>query len=394
MNYYRRTLENEITRAAKGFPSVLLTGPRRSGKTTLLRHLYPDHQYILLEDPDVLARAGADPRAFLDSLSLPVILDEIQNLPELFPYIRSRIDADPAKKGLWFLTGSQEAPLMRGVSESMAGRAAVFSLLPLSAEESPLVSPFLGGFPEVLAAPEVADIWFRSYVLTYLERDVRAITAIRDLVTFRRFIGLLATRCGQMLNKTDLAAPLGVSVPTLSQWLGILEITGQIILVAPWYENYGKRLVKTPKLYFTDCGLAASLLGIRDEAALAQSPFRGALFESLVASEILKYRLGRGLERGLYYFRDRQGLEVDFMVDIGNRRLVLIEAKATRTPMPDDARPIARLLPSLPDSVRARAFVVCDEAASAPVPLHPHVRSVNWRGLHKALADEQTGNTA
>jgi predicted AAA+ superfamily ATPase len=390
MKYFRRTLESEITRAAKGFPAVLLTGPRRSGKTTLLRHLYSDHQYVLLEDPDVLARAGADPRAFLDGLSLPVILDEIQNLPELFPYIRSRIDADPTQNGLWILAGSQEAPLMRGVSESMAGRAAVFSLLPLSAEESPLVSPFLGGFPEALAAPEVADIWFRSYVLTYLERDVRAIAAIRDLVTFRRFIGLLATRCGQMLNKTDLAAPLGVSVPTLSQWLGILEITGQIILVAPWYENYGKRVVKTPKLYFTDCGLAASLLGIRDEASLAQSPFRGALFESLVASEILKYRLGRGLERGLYYFRDRQGLEVDFIVDNGNRRLVLIEAKATQTPMPDDARPIARLLPSLPASVHARALVVCDEAAPAPVPLGPHVRPVSWRRLHKALADDQT----
>jgi hypothetical protein len=153
MNYIRRIIENEITRAAKGFPSVLLTGPRRSGKTTLLRHLYLEHEYILLEDPDVLTRAGADPRAFLAALSLPVI----QNLPELFPYIRSRIGEDPTEKGLWFLTGSQEAPLMHGVSESMAGRAAVFSLLPLSAEESPMVSPFLGGFPEALAAPEVAD---------------------------------------------------------------------------------------------------------------------------------------------------------------------------------------------------------------------------------------------
>jgi len=387
MHYYQRILESEITRAAKGFPAVLLTGPRRSGKTTLLRHLYPDHQYVLLEDPDVLARAGADPRAFLDALALPVILDEIQNLPELFPYIRSRIDADPTQKGRWFLTGSQEAPLMRGASESMAGRAAVFSLLPLSFEESPLVSPLLGGFPEALAAPELADIWFRSYVLTYLERDVRTIAAIRNLVTFRRFLGLLATRCGQMLNKTDLAAPLGVSVPTLGQWLSILEITGQIILVAPWYENFGKRLVKTPKLYFTDCGLAASLLGIRDEETLAQSPFRGALFESLVASEILKYRLGRGLERGLYYFRDRQGLEVDFMVDNGNRNLLLIEAKATQTPMPDDARPIARLWPSLPASIRARAFVVCDGPANVPAPLSPQVRYVSWRGLHTALAD-------
>jgi predicted AAA+ superfamily ATPase len=342
-----------------------------------------------LEDPDVLARAGADPRAFLDALSLPVILDEIQNIPELFPYIRTRIDADAGRKGNWLLTGSQEAPLMMGVSESMAGRVAVFSLLPLSVEESSGVSLLLGGFPEVLAAPEAADIWFRSYVLTYLERDVRAVSAIRDLATFRRFLGLLATRCGQMLNKTDLAAPLGVSVPTLTQWLSILEITGQIILVAPWYENYGKRIVKTPKLYFTDCGLAASLLGIRSEAALAESPFRGALFESLAASEILKRRLGRGLDRGLYYFRDRQGLEVDFIVDVGNGNLVLIEAKATKTPMPDDARPISRLLSALPAAAQARAFVVCDTDMPASVPLCPNVRALGWRFLGEALSATQ-----
>jgi len=386
MNYSPRILENEIMRAAKFFPCILLTGPRRSGKTTLLRHLFPEYQYVLLEDPDVLARVQADPRAFLDALLLPVILDEIQNIPALFPYIRSRIDADTSLKGRWFLTGSQEAPLMTGVSESMAGRAAVFSLLPLSAEEAPEVSLLLGGFPEVLAAPEAADIWFRSYVLTYLERDVRAIAAIRNLSTFRRFLGLVATRCGQMLNKTDLAAPLGVSVPTLTQWLSILEITGQIILVAPWYENYGKRLVKTPKLYFTDCGLAASLLGIRSEAALTESPFRGALFESLVASEIVKHRLGRGLERGLYFFRDRQGLEGDFVVDTGNGGLVFIEAKASKTPMPDDARAITRLLPSLPAAAPVKAFVVCDTDAPAVMPLCPGVRALGWRLLGEAFS--------
>jgi len=180
---------------------------------------------------------------------------------------------------------------MKGVAESMAGRAAVFSLLPFSAEEAPHMTLRLGGFPEVLAAPGAADIWFRSYVQTYLERDVRAVTSIRDLATFRRFMGLLASRCGRMLNKTDLAAPLG----------------------------------------------------IRNEADLAVSPFRGPLFEGLVASEIVKHRLNRGLERGLYTFRDRQGLEVDFVVDEGNRRLLLIEAKATRTPMPDDGRSLTRL---------------------------------------------------
>lgn len=248
----------------------------------------------------------------------------------------------------------------------------------------------LGGFPEVQAAPGVADIWFRSYVQTYLERDVRAVTSIRDLATFRRFMGLLASRCGQMLNKTDLAAPLGVSVPTLTQWLSILEVTGQLILTPPYFENFGKRIVKTPKVYFADSGLAAALLGIRDDADLAASPFRGPLFEGLVASEIVKHRLNRGLEQGLYTFRDRQGLEVDFVVDEGNRHLLLIEAKATRTPMPDDARSLTRLRAAIGKGTVSRAAVVHADTAerAAPMPLCPGVRAVGWHALH-ALLDEK-----
>lgn len=349
MRYRSRQLEGELHKAARHFSALLLTGPRRSGKTTLLRHIFPDAAHVLLEDTDTVARVRADPRAFLDNLKPPVILDEIQNAPELFAYIRTRIDAHPSQKGVWLLTGSQDAPLMQGVTESMAGRVAVFSLLPLSVEEAPEMTLLSGGFPEVLAAPEAAEIWFRSYIQTYLERDVRAVTSIRDLSTFRRFMGLLASRCGQMLNKTDLAAPLGVTVPTITQWLSILEITGQIILISPFYENFGKRLVKTPKLFFADSGLACHLVGVRDESALSTSPFRGPLFEGFVASEIVKHRLNQGRDRGLYYFRDKQGLEVDFVVDEGNRRLVLIEAKATRTPMPADARSLVRLASSIRD---------------------------------------------
>jgi len=390
MKYRNRTLEAEVLRAVAHFPAVLVTGPRRSGKTTLLRHLFPSCQHVLLEDPDVVARVRADPRSFLDSLTLPVILDEVQNTPELFAYVRTRIDRQPDRKGLWLLTGSQEAPLMQGVTESMAGRAAVFSLLPFSAEETPDMTLRLGGFPEVQAAPEVADIWFRSYVQTYLERDVRAVASIRDLATFRRFMALLASRCGQMLNKTALAAPLGVSVPTLTQWLSILEVTGQIILTPPYYENFGKRIVKTPKVYFVDSGLAAALLGIRNDEDLAVSPFRGPLFEGLVASEIVKHRLNRGQERGLYIFRDRQGLEVDFVVDEGNRRLLLVEAKATRTPMPDDGRSLTRLATAMGNSAMTRAVVVHAGTAdrAAPMPLCPGVRAVGWRALH-ALLDEK-----
>jgi predicted AAA+ superfamily ATPase len=232
-----------------------------------------------LEAPDVVARVRSDPRSVLDELRRPVILDEIQHAPELLNHVRARIDGAPSRRGDWLLTGSQEAPLMRGVTESMAGRAAVLQLLPFSHQEDRRVSWFRGGFPEVLARPRGASLWFESYVQTYLERDVRAISAIRDLSTFRRFLALVASRTGRMLNKTDLAAPLGVSVPTIAQWLGILEATAQILLVPPFFETFGKRLTKSPRLYVQDCGLACHLLGIQSADALARSPFAGAIFE-------------------------------------------------------------------------------------------------------------------
>ena len=343
MPYLPRLLAGELTRAARNFPVVILTGPRRAGKTTLLRHEFPRADYRLLEDPDVIARVRSDPRGFLAELRPPVILDEIQNAPELLNYVRTRVDAAPRRSGQWLLTGSQEAPLMQGVTESLAGRAAVFHLLPLSTLESPRVSVFRGGFPEPLARPKVAATWYRSYVQTYLERDVRAVAAIRDLSVFRRFIALLASRCGQILNKTDLAAPLGVSIPTLSQWLGILEVTGQILLVPPYFENFGKRLIKSPKPYFVDSGLACHLLGIESLAALGRSPFHGAIFEGFVAAEIAKQQIAHGRPRELYYFRDQQGLEVDFVVPAGDRRLLLVEAKASRTVTPAMAGSLERL---------------------------------------------------
>ena len=254
MKYLTRELETQIRRARTGFPAIVLTGPRRAGKTWMLKHLFPRASYCLLEDPNTVARIRADPEGFLDSVKAPVILDEIQNIPELFAYIRARIDRSPRKTGQWIITGSQEAPLMHGVSESMAGRAAIFQLFPLSYRESPKVTILHGGFPEVLARPGNARLWFSSYLQTYLERDVRAITAVKDLSTFRRFLALVASRHGQILNKSDLAAPLGVSVPTIAQWLGILETTEQILIVPPFYENLGKRLIKSPKLYLADSG--------------------------------------------------------------------------------------------------------------------------------------------
>lgn len=354
MRYVPRKLEKVVLEASGSFASVVLTGPRRAGKTTLLRRLFPKAGYILLEDPDIQARVRSDPRTFLEQLKPPVIFDEIQNTPELLNYVRTLIDRKPSREGQWLFTGSQEAALMQGITESMAGRAAVLQLLPLSMAETSKVSLLHGGFPEALARPKTRGLWFSSYLQTYLERDVRSITNVRDLVTFRRFLALLASRHGQVLNKSDLAAPLGVSLPTLSEWLRILEITGQIILLPPYFENFGKRLIKSPKIYWSDSGLACHLLGINSAAELERSPFLGALFEGLVASEILKAQTNRGMRKELYYFRDQQGLEVDFILPRANAGLWLIEAKASRTvrtAMAASVLALGRALPKPPDKM-------------------------------------------
>ncbi len=343
MRYVVRKLAKVAADAARHFPALVLTGPRRSGKTTLLRNLFPTSQYVLLEDPDVQVRVRSDPRAFLEALRPPVVFDEIQNTPELLDYVRTIIDSHPRRMGQWLFTGSQEAPLMHGITESMAGRAAVLQLLPFSLGETTKVTILHGGFPEVLARPKDRDLWFASYLQTYLERDVRLITNVRDLATFRRFLALLASRHGQILNKTDLAAPLGVSVPTIGEWLHILEVTGQIILVPPYFENFGKRLIKSPKMYVGDSGLACYLLGVASAPDMERSPFLGALFEGFIASEILKSQAERGRRKELYYFRDQQGLEVDFLIPRPNARLWLVEAKAGKTVRPEMAAPMTSL---------------------------------------------------
>ncbi len=343
MRFLARKIEPHLAQVLSAFPSVVLTGPRRAGKTTILRRLLPNAGYALLEDPDILARVRADPRAFLDDLPSPAIIDEIQNAPELFPYIRSRIDARPRKMGQWVLTGSQEFSLMRNVTESMAGRSAILRLMPLSLCESPKLSLLSGGYPEVLDLPKLRGTWFSSYLQTYLERDVRSVANIRDLGAFRRFLSLVASCHGQMLNTSALAAPLGVSVPTVQSWLDILELTGQIILVKPYFENFGKRLIKRPKLFIADSGLACHLLGLQTMAELQRSPFYGPVFEGAVGAEILKSQVNAGKAPELYYFRDQQGLEVDFLFPSHAGSLRMVECKATRTPLPAMAKPMLSL---------------------------------------------------
>lgn len=386
MRHVPRLLEAEVRRAARAFPTVLLTGPRRSGKTTLLRRLLPDASYALLEDPEIVARVRQDPRGFLDGVRLPAVLDEIQNVPEILGHVRARVDREPRRMGRWYLTGSQEAPLMKGVTESMAGRAAVLHLPPLSRLESPKVTLFGGGFPEAIAAPRAVDLWFRSYVQTYLERDVRAVASIRDLATFRRFMVLLAARTGGLLNRTDIAAPLGVSVPTVTQWTHILEATGLILLVPPYFENLGKRLVKSPKVYWADSGLAAHLLGIETPSELDRSPFLGPLFKGFVAAEVLKLQAGTGRRRELYHFRDQQGLEVDFVVPGGAGRWTLIEAKASHTARPADGEPVARLARAFKDRRPASYLVHRPTGETAAMSaLLPGVRAIGLDGLLQSM---------
>jgi predicted AAA+ superfamily ATPase len=404
MRYVRRELEGPVGKAAKSFPATVLTGPRRAGKTWLLRHLFPRATYVLLEDPDVVARLRADPQGFLDAVKTPAILDEAQNVPEVFAFVRSRIDRQPRRVGQWVLTGSQEAPLMHGVSESMAGRAAVLQLYPMSSRESARVNLLRGGYPEVVARPGSAQLWFSSYVQTYLERDVRAVTSVRDLVTFRRFLALLASRHGQVLNKTDLAAPLGVSVPTIAQWLSVLETTAQILIVPPFYENFGKRLIKSPKVYLVDSGLAGHLLGIASEAELARSPFAGVLFEGFIAAEIVKAQVNRGRRRELYYFRDEQGLEVDFVIPGRGNSLRLVECKAGRTVVPAMATPMQRLAEAARKRRANGAFVEMilvhqPPRAAGPVrAVAPGVQAVPWRefvadlGSRRESARRSTGD--
>jgi predicted AAA+ superfamily ATPase len=273
----------------------------------------------------------------------------------------------------------------------MAGRAAVLQLYPLSTRETPKVTLLHGGYPEAVARPGGARLWFSSYVQTYLERDVRAVTAVRDLATFRRFLALLASRHGRVLNKTELAAPLGLSVPTITQWLGVLEVTLQILVVPPFYESLGKRLIKSPKVYLADSGLACHLLGIASAGELARSPFAGVLFEGFLAAEIVKAQVNRGDRRQLYHFRDEQGLEVDFVIPGRGSSLRFVECKVGRTVMPAMATSMRRLAEAARTRQTTGAAIDMTVVHQGPPAVDrlrsvaPGVRALPWREFVQAL---------
>ncbi len=358
-----RSLAPLLQKAVSQFPAVVLVGPRQSGKTTLLQHLYAgEYPIVSLEPPDVRLAAQADPRGFLNQFPAPVIFDEIQYAPLLLPYIKEAIDARRSQAGQYILTGSQNLLLMAQVSESLAGRAAVLKLMPLTRRETagvpalafpwegpatpmPVQDPaelwrrlLRGSYPELAAQPKRdAHLWQAGYVQTYLERDVRNLRNLGDLTQFQLFLRALAARSAQILNLSDLARDVGVAVNTAKDWISILEASFQVFILRPYYANIGKRLIKSPKVYFMDTGLLCYLVGLRDAEHAAAGPMGGAIFENWVVADLYKTFLQRGEEPAIYFWRTAAGSEVDIVVDT-QAGLVPIEVKLSQTPRPAMAR--------------------------------------------------------
>ena len=337
-----RDLAPQLRRAARSFPGVTVTGPRQSGKTTLCQTVFANHPYVSLEAPDVRAFAMDDPRGFLAQFPEGAVIDEVQRAPELLSYLQGMIDANPAP-GRWILTGSHNLALLASVSQSLAGRVAVLHLLPLARSE---VTHFArhpmdlddtlvaGGYPPIFDRDLDPSEWLSSYVATYLERDVRTVSNVGDLAVFQRFVQLCAGRTAQLLNYSSLASDCGISQPTAKAWLSILEASFVAFRLPAFHSNIRKRLVKTPKLHFYDTGLACWLLGIRSVDHLRSHPLRGPIFETWVVSEIVKHRANRGHTDGVFFYRDRRGVEADLIIE-HPLKLSLVEAKSSATPSSD-----------------------------------------------------------
>ena len=333
-----RDVEEAFRGLLRGFPVVTLTGPRQSGKTTLARAIFAGRPYISLEDPDVRRMALEDPRAFLAGLPDGAVLDEVQRTPELLSYLQARVDAD-GRMGLFLLTGSQQFGLMSGITQSLAGRSAFIELLPFSLNElgragisPPSLDEMLlaGGDPPLYDRSLLPKAWFPAYVTAYVERDVRQILKVQDLEVFQRFVRLCAGRSGQILNLASLATDCGITHNTAKAWISVLEASYVLFLLRPHHENFSKRLIKSPKLYFYDTGLLCWLLGIQNAGQLASHPLRGSIFETFVVSELVKSRLNRGERAAFSFWRDSNGNEIDVVADVGTG-MMPIEIKAGQT---------------------------------------------------------------
>ncbi len=341
IQWIKRTIEAEFALVRQEYPVVTITGPRQSGKTSLARKLCPEHAYASLEDPDVRKLAQEDARGFFATYPAPVIIDEVQRVPELLSYIQGMAD-ETKERGQYILTGSHQMDLAAAVSQSLAGRTALLRLLPLSIEELQQAGIrqtrdeclYRGFMPRLYHETIRPNLLYSEYFQNYIERDLRQMTAIRNLNLFEKFMRVLAGRVGQIINISSLSNDVGISRETLNEWLVILEASFIIFRLPPWFENAGKRAIKTPKLYFTEPGLAAWLLDIDSPSQVSRDPLLGNLFENMVVVEALKARTNAGRMPNLYFYRDGKGNEVDLIIR-RYRTLYPVEIKASMTYSPE-----------------------------------------------------------
>lgn len=336
MQYIERTITPQIKRAVNYFPVIVVTGPRQSGKSTLCNHLFPDYSKYNLEDIALRLRVQEDPKEFLSSCGNNVIIDEVQNAPEILSYIQTIVDREDSQRH-FILTGSSNFSLMESITQSLAGRAALFTLLPLSFSEigdllfTPTNTLIIRGFyPSVITGKRPADLFYPSYYSTYVERDLYQIKNITNLSAFQNFMRLTAGRCGTEFNASQVAMAVGVSSPTIKAWMSILQTSYICHLLQPWHSNLKKRLTKTPKIYFYDTGLLCFLLGIEAEEQLAVHPLRGAIFENMAVSELIKRRFNEGKRPDICFYRENSGKEADIVRIVGEQ-LDLYEIKSAMT---------------------------------------------------------------
>ena len=334
----KRDIEKTIPVLLRGFPVVTINGPRQSGKTTLAKSVFAYKPYVSLEEPDIRQMALDDPRAFLSRLRDGAILDEVQRAPEILSYVQTLVDND-GRMGLFLLTGSQQFGLLSGITQSLAGRTSFIELLPFSVNElvqAGLFSSdldaalFMGGYPPIYDRDLPPNTWLSAYITAYVERDVRQLVKIQDLETFQRFVRLCAGRSGQILNLSSLATDCGITHNTAKAWISVLEASYILFQLRPHHVNFSKRLIKSPKIYFYDAGLLCRLLGIQESDQIATHPLRGSIFETFVVSELVKSCLNRGERANFYFWRDRNGNEVDILVEKGTK-LMPIEIKSGQT---------------------------------------------------------------
>jgi predicted AAA+ superfamily ATPase len=387
--YIKRLLTPFIQKLVKQFPAVLLSGARQTGKSTLLTKIFPDYTYVTLDDLQARDLAQEDPKAFLDFYKTPVIIDEIQNAPDLLSYIKIEIDNNRKKKGQYILTGSQEFSLVADIHESLAGRLGIATLTPIAIEElskkriSTWIQYSLNGlYPELVAEKNLKPkLWYSAYIESLLNKDIRDNLKKEHLGTYDRFIKLLATRCSQELIYQDMAKELGVSIPTIQSWISLLERSQIIFLLQPYYKNLGKRIVKSPKLYFLDTGLVSYLSGNTTPEIIQNGPMAGALFENFVVAEIYKYFCNRGTKPPLYHLRDSQGVEVDLVIE-HKCQYLLLEIKTTMSPNKNHASGLEKVSKLLPAT---QARVICN--TKKPIPLTQSVIASHWSSIFEILRD-------